>query len=523
LTSRLDLIRRAAILLLVATTVLYVPWLVTHLETDRLWLSVPFLAANLLLVASALVSAVNQFTRTVPPAASVAQGDEPPVAIIVPTAGEDVRQVERTARSVLRQDWPHDVLWLVVSDDAHNPAVERMVAGLAAEFAAAHVLYHEPPRRGDPARRGDAKAGNLNSALALVDKRIPGIAFVETRDADDEVIDPSFLRQMVGQLRAHPRAAFAQSIKENRTTAGDPFDNDQPHFYRGAMLGRHADDALFPCGSALVWRREALRDIDGFPYWNLVEDLQAGIETQRRGWSAVYVPIVGAVAQHSPEDLANLYQQRGTWAIDTMRLFFWGKKRGLSLRQRLHFYELALFYLQSFAVTAFLICPVFAMAFGAYPLETDFGDYALHFWPFAAALELMLVALHLPRSYEHLWRARVIWVGLTPVFARACVVALLGGRDRKPVYRVTRKFDEFTWYWRLVVPHVLVLAALAAAAVYGLATRGFLGDFDLGSMYWALLFGLLLASFVRLSWFGVPVRLPRPALPRVGSKRRVPS
>jgi hypothetical protein len=47
--------------------------------------------------------------------------------------------------------------------------------------------------------------------------------------------------------------------------------------------------------------------------------------------------IVGAVAQHAPEDVPNFYKQRGTWAIDTVRLILWRRLKGLSLRQKAQF------------------------------------------------------------------------------------------------------------------------------------------------------------------------------------------
>ena len=59
---------------------------------------------------------------------------------------------------------------------------------------------------------------------------------------------------------------------------------------------------------------------------------------------------VGAVGQHAPEDLPNVYKQRGTWALDTMRLLIWGDLRGLhSCASGCSSRSSALFYLQSFA------------------------------------------------------------------------------------------------------------------------------------------------------------------------------
>jgi cellulose synthase (UDP-forming) len=511
---------RLAGLLLAASVAWYLPWLVVHVNQRAPWLALPFLLGSLVLAANVLVTVINNWHRSSPPARLVRLLEEPPVAVVIPTSYETPEQVAATARSVLGQGWPEARIRLVISDDAGSPGIEHVVASLGREFPEATVRYHTPPPRGDPARRGDAKAGNLNSVLSYIDATWPEIEFIETRDADDEVGDWAFLRRCIAQMQTDDRIAYVQTVKETRVSPGDPFDNDQPHFYRGSMLARNAANAVFPCGSGLVWRRKALVDIGGFPTWNLVEDLQSGIEALRRGWRGVYLPIVGAVAQHAPEDIPVTYKQRGTWALDTMRLTFWGRLRGLDLRQRLHLLELGLFYLQSFAVLTFMAAPIIGFAFSVYPLRANAGPYSLHFWPFAVSLELLLAALTSEYPYERLWRARQMWVGLAPVYAKACVLAIVGGRDGKPTYEVTRKHDEFAWYWRETLVHMTFLALLAGTLAYSLATTSLASRFDVGSAYWGLFFGILICGFVRKSWFGVDVRarlaarVPRPSLPR---------
>ncbi len=184
--------------------------------------------------------------------------------------------VLRTIVSVLEQDWPRERLTVVVSDDGHDPALEAATAGLP-------VIYHSPPPRFAPGRDGAAKAGNLNSVVTMLDERHPEIRYIETRDADDEMGSGGFLREVIGQLEFDDRLAFVQTIKEAQVSAGDPFNNRESMFYRGQMLARNAANAVFPCGSGVVWRRSALREIGDFPTWNLVEDLQSGVEALRRG------------------------------------------------------------------------------------------------------------------------------------------------------------------------------------------------------------------------------------------------
>ncbi|MCJ7739412.1 MAG: glycosyltransferase [Anaerolineae bacterium] len=498
--------RAAGITLLIAT-VWYIPWLVTSLNWQMPWLSLPFGLANLFVVIMTLVTALNHWSHSRPDTKLAAPGEEPAVAVIVPTYGEPPEMVYQTAKSVLDQDYPIQQIRLIISDDAHRPAMRRVVERMCQEYPLACATYHDPYRRGDLRRRGDAKSGNLNSALDSVDGTYADIAFVETRDADDLVGDPTFLRQVIGQLLADPKAAFVQTIKEAHVSEGDPFGNLEPMFYLRAMLARHAANSVFPCGSGLVWRQEALDDIGGFPDWNLVEDLQSGVEALRRGWRGVYLPIVGAFGQTAPEDTPNVIKQRGTWALDTMRLVLWANKKGLNFRQRLQFLELGLFYVLSFAVLMFLVTPIIALTFEIYPLVTDQVTYALVFWPYALAVELFILSLADGLPYEAVWRARQTWLGLAPVYATATILALIYGPNRKPVYRVTRKEHVYGWYWREVLPQMLLIMALIGASVYHVATRSLLAVADLGSLFWAVIFVMALSRTVINSWHGLqPLR-----------------
>jgi cellulose synthase (UDP-forming) len=496
---------RAAGLVLVAATVLYVPWMLASLNRGLPWLSWPFAVANLFTTAAALLAVFNAWSRHVPERRPLPPGVEPIVAVIVPTCGEPVPMVLRTVLSVFEQDWPADCLFVVVSDDGHDPKLEAALERLP-------VRYHSPPPRFSPGRDGAAKAGNLNSALAMIDAEYPGILYIETRDADDESGSACFLRQVIGQLEADGRLAFVQTIKEAQVSPGDPFNNRESIFYRGQMLGRNAANAVFPCGSGVVWRRSALREIGNFPTWNLVEDLQSGVEALRRGWRGLYLPIVGAVPQHSPEDVPSVYKQRGTWALDTVRLMIWGDLQGLNLRQRAHFIELLLFYLSSFTVLVYV--PAIACSLlGWVPLESSSIGFLTHLLPLVLAMELWLLALNNPyndrrqkqrRRYRALWQVRTMWAGLAPVFMKASVQAIVTGPNRKPVYHVTRKHDDRRWHWRHTLPQTTIVLTVVVVAIYGVRFGTLPNPIMLaGSVYWGGLYVILLSNFVTRGWYGL--------------------
>jgi len=515
---------RVAGILYIVSSAIYLPWLFTVLNHSLPWLCWPFVVVNIFTLLATALSIANNWQRRVPPPRPLAAGEEPLVGVLVPCCGEPVPMILRTVTSVFDQDWPAERLAVVVSDDGNDPNLREAVAALG-------VTYHLPPPRFAPGRDGAAKAGNLNSALERLLAEHPDVRYVETRDCDDELGSGEFLRLTVGQLEHDPDLAYVQTIKESQVSAGDPFNNRETMFYRGQMLARNAANAVFPCGSGLVWRREALQDIGGFPTWNLVEDLQSGVEALRRGWNSCYLPIVGAVGQHSPEDVPNVYKQRGTWAIDTVRLMIWGPKRGLTVRQRGLFGELLLYYLQAFTVLVYVPSIIGALL-GYVPFAASTGALVVHMLPLVLAYEAWLLALNRPYNdrrgrqrtpIRELWRVRVIWSGLSPVFMKASIVAILGGRTRKPIYKVTRKHDDVRWHWNQTLPQALVLMAVAVTAVYAVV-HGTLPQLSLliPFVYWGGLYVALFAGFVARGWHGVQRlrRLSARELPALRPRRQ---
>ncbi len=498
------LVRGAGIAYVVAAAI-YMPWLFSSLNHRLPWLAWSFLAANVFTLLTTLLSIFNHWWRAVPDPHPQPYGGEPMVGIIIPCCGEPVPMVLRTVTSVRRQDWPRERMAMVVSDDGHDPALRDALSTWP-------VLYHSPPDRFAPGRDGAAKAGNLNSAFAMLIAAHPDLRHIETRDCDDELGSDGFLRQAVGQLEHDERLAYVQTIKESQVSAGDPFNNREAMFYRGQMLSRSAANATFPCGSGVLWRRVALEDIGLFPTWNLVEDLQSGVEALRRGWHSCYLPIVGAMGQHSPEDVPNVYKQRGTWAIDTVRLMIWGELRGLSLRQRAQFYELLCYYLHSFTVLVYVPSIIGALL-GYVPFAASGTSFLVHMLPIVLATEAWLLAINRPyndrrRRQRHpireLWRVRIIWSGMAPVFMKASIQAILGGPNHKPVYKVTRKHDDPRWHWGHTLPQTSVLLLVLFTLIYALHD-GTLPRATLlfPFVYWGGLYVALFAGFVARSWYGV--------------------
>lgn len=493
---------------LMAASFVYVGWIAAELRAADLWLSLPFLLANVFLVLLLFVTVCNNWRRLAPDVPAPEHFDAPDVAVLVPTYNEPPAMVRRTLESVLAQNWPHERLVIVVGDDGHRTAVREMVEDLRNRHPGAVLHYHLPPRKNTPERRGDAKDGNLNSMLAFVAGAHPAIGYIETRDADDLVGDPDFLRHTVGHLARRPGVAFVQTIKDSRVSPGDPFGNRRRFFYRGIMLSRAANDSAFPCGSGLVWRKAHLELIGGFPTWNLVEDLYSGYLALQRGLRGAYLPVLGAVGQVAPEDVPNVYKQLGTWALDTLRIFFWKSPltaRGLSFRQRLQFLETGLFYISSVPTLVLMLTPALCLLCDVRMFRTDVVAHIAYSIFYVTLLGVYMFVLGNGTSWREVWRAKQMWVGLTFVYINACARAVLYGPGRKPEYRVTRKEQRAGLYLKEVAPQIALVVLCAAALVRHLVQKypgGLSSEIDIGSIFWVANYGVLLLCFIRRSWFG---------------------
>ncbi len=410
----------------------------------------------------------------------------PHVAVIIPTYGEPADVVEQTIAAVTQLAYPKDHLYVLVSDDGRNEAV--------AQAARRHdVNYVEGPRK-------DAKAGNLNSALAQIGKACPQATLVVTQDAD-EILDPTFLQKTVGYF-TDEKVAFVQTPKEALVPSGDPFGSRDRVFYDTVQPGRNGSNAAFSCGSGVVWRIEAVEAIGGFSTWNLVEDLTTSYRLHSVGYKSEYHNEILSIGL-APDDIPGMLQQRGTWAVDTWRLFLFDNPwhhKALGIRQRLQYLELGLFYATSvFFTPLLLVTPVLSLATGVFlPIE---GAALFPWMGFILAYYLVLARGYLSRLLR-MWQ---YWIGHAPTYAQALWLAVRS-RDTKPAYRVTRKTRVSGFYGYLLWPQflflfisgVVIIHALVAMPDAGLEDR--LSNIAVLVLIMTLVSGICQASFYGVSW-----------------------
>ena len=407
------------------------------------------------------------------------------VDVFVSTCGEPLNILSRTLMAAAAIDYEAKTLYLL--DDKANPEV----AALAEKFGLKYLARPE---------HLDAKAGNLNFGLAHSQGEL-----ILALDAD-QVPNREILQRVLGYFKIPP-IAFVQTKQNFLVSKGDPFGNTDKVFYNVMQCGKDGDNAAFSCGSGVVYRRRALEEIGGFSTWNVVEDVHTSMLLHQRGWRSVYYPYPQSIGT-SPVDIWAVYRQRGQWALDSLRLFFWDNpffRRGLTFRQKVQYLNLGFVYLVSaWFMPIFFLVPIMSI-FTSQPVMTaSVTAYILHRLPYFIIMSVAYAVLNYPTPYLYAYQ---MWTGLFPVFMKATVKALLHRRS-KPPYRVTSKKQVAELKRPAVLallPHLAIIAGAIATIIYGIFFSTAPLDFRMLNCAWATwsiwtLSGICMAALSNVRW-----------------------
>lgn len=396
------------------------------------------------------------------------------VDIFITVCGEPLTVVGPTIAAALRIRHPRARVWVL--DDGKSLDLKELAAILGAGYLT----------RDD--RKG-AKAGNINAALRRTDGD-----FVVILDAD-HVPEPQFLERTLAAFTASD-IAFVQTPQvyenrfENRVASGAHF--QQALFYGPILRGKNSSDAVFSCGTNVVFRRSALDAIGGMPEDSITEDLRAALLLLDRGYTSVYLPEVLAKGL-GPNDVSGFFKQQFRWARGGLEILL--KKHPFSFHRRLSTniqYSLGFVYwFTGWAYLVYLVLPFAYLVLGQRPVEVP-NQYPVYFLPYLAAT---LVTLAYASDFRITFSALWFTLAAFPVHIAAFFSALFG-RDARFV--VTSK-EEGKRDLRPVIAHVGVMLMLAAAAVYGFFLEGFSPSYT-NNLAFAVGHILILQGFVRYAW-----------------------
>jgi cellulose synthase (UDP-forming) len=309
-----------------------------------------------------------------------------------------------------------------------------------------------------PENRG-AKAGNLNHALALTSS--PYVAVFDC----DHVPDPAFLAETL-PLLADPDVAFVQTPQYYANRASRPMTaaawSQQALFFGVIAQGKADLSSMFCCGTNVLFRRQALEEVGGFPEESLTEDFLLSVRLQERRWQTRYLPQVLAQGL-VPEDPASYVSQQRRWATGCIGAIPAVIRSRLRWRQRLQYLLSATFFLTGWTILIYMSLPVIRILTGAQPLaRATAGQFLSHFIPYYT-LSVMIVAAAGAGNYT--FNAFCVFVSNYWVQIDATVAAL---RRRAGGFVVTPKRGSGERQLRAVTPALNTAGILALVAVNGL-------------------------------------------------------
>lgn len=375
------------------------------------------------------------------------QGPPPEVDVLIPVYGEPVEIVEPTVAAARRMHGGAVRVHLL--DDGNDDQMRRLAERQ-------RVQYVTRPRH------TGAKAGNINHALALT-----SAPYVVVLDCD-HVPEPHFLTATLGHLQGE-RVAFVQTPQyyANAVEGGIAAAawSQQALFFGPIARGKDGLGAMFCAGTNVVFAREALEQVGGFPEDSLTEDFELSIRLHERGWRSRYVPEVLAKGL-GPEDMSSYVSQQQRWARGCLGGISSALRSRLPLRLRLQYLLASMYFLSGWTVLLYMSFPIIRILTGAQPLAGATADqFLLHFAPyFCASLATVAVA----GAGAYTWRALTLASASFWIHARATALSLARRRGR---FVVTPKHGAGAPQPATVWPTLAMLAALIGVAAYGLARR----------------------------------------------------
>ena len=436
---------RITALLGLPLAVWYFGWLVSPDRVGTPYLYGILIAAELFNLMQALGfwwTCANEYVRP-----WKAMKERVPVDVYIPTYKEPPEIVDLTVAAA--KGLRGAEVRVHILDDGNDPGMEA----LAKRHGVGYITREQ---------HTGAKAGNINNALTVTDA--PFICVFDS----DHVADPAFLEATLGHME-DPGMAFIQTPQyyanknENRLTAASWA--QQALFFGAICRGKDGLDAVFCCGTNVLFRRAALEGVGGFPTNSLTEDYELSIVMHEKGWRSGYIGDVLARGL-APEDTAAYVSQQQRWARGCLSGLPRALRAKLPLGKKIQYLLSGLYFLSGWTVLIYMSFPIVRLLGGGQPLGgINAPEFLLHFAPYYA-VALSTAALAGAGSYTFsafALAAANFWIHIL-----SSIYQLL---RKSGSFVVTPKEGAAERQPKAVMPALVTAGILAAVSIYGLSRK----------------------------------------------------
>jgi cellulose synthase (UDP-forming) len=295
----------------------------------------------------------------------------PAVDVFIPSYDEPDFILRRTIMGCQAMEYGPKTIYLL--DDTRRPDIKALAAELGCKYMTRPDNRH-------------AKAGNLNHAIPKTSGELLVVFdadFVPTRNFLTRTV--GFFQDPMVALVQTPQSFYNPDPIAYNLGLEDVLTPEEEVFYRQVQRVRDGAGAVVCAGTSFVMRRSALESVGGFVTEAVSEDFFTGIQLAAKGYKLVYLN-EKLSAGLAAENIAAHALQRVRWEQGTLQSFFIRSNPltipGLSLIQRLAYFEGLLHWFTSIARVGFLLMPLAYSFLGVIPLQVDGAELLYFFLPF---------------------------------------------------------------------------------------------------------------------------------------------
>jgi cellulose synthase (UDP-forming) len=455
----------------------------------------------------------------------------PPVAIIVSSYKEPLAVIEDTLTCFANLTYPNKYLYFL--DDTRYDLPNQDATKMAKYRADVDAICRRLGINNFRRKWHGAKAGMINDWLDWADGQMrEGFQFqpfqgrarpekekyVVVFDADMNAF-PDFVEHLVAVMEARPKLAFVQTpqyytnFDVNRVARAAGL--QQAVFYEYICEGKSSQDAMFCCGTNVMFRREALMAVGGFDHTSITEDFATSLKFHLQGWSSCFLNRVCAFGL-GPEDLGGYFKQQFRWALGTVGLFrtiataFVKNPRALPFVKWWEYALSGTHYFVGWTFFVLCLCPIIYLLFGVPTFFARPEVFLMVFAPYiAASLGMFIYSLRRRR-----YRAGEIFTALLlnnisfPVYMKASFLGAIGVRGS---FGITPKGQSASMPLRTFWPQLGLALVSFIAVVWGLHqlyyVRQPVAALAVNS-FWCAYHLLILATTLYFNWPEVEMESP---------------
>jgi cellulose synthase (UDP-forming) len=382
---------------------------------------------------------------------------KPAVAILIPARHEPKEILESTIAAASYISYPNKQIYLL--DDSSIQDYKDQARKIAEKHRCR--LFRRQERHG-------AKAGVINDCLKEVDAK-----YVAIFDVDQAPMD-SFLERTVPTLEANPDVAFIQTPQYYShlipSKVSHAANMQQAVFYEYVCEFKNLDKAVMCCGTNVILRTQALKEIGGFDETSVTEDFATSFSLHSHGWKSLYDRRVSAIGQ-GPLNLSTYLAQQNRWAMGNIQVFkkvlraFFRSPVALKPIQWFEYFVTGSYYLIGWAYMVLMLMPIL-FVFASVP--TFFMNpivYGLVYAPYLIFAKFAFYAgmRRLGYTYPQIWQSQLLLFISLPTYVVATLAGMLGV---KASFRITNKESISVIPYRLLWPQLLLCLINLSAVIW---------------------------------------------------------